>query len=501
MNLSFPGGTDALINSVSVYTEAVLGANSAMNCRWLNSATFTLFLSTALIAACAPESKGVLFYVSALRGNDSNNGSESSPWKTIQKAAKTVGAGATVIVSAGAYNERVQIRRSGSSGSPIIYRAKGTVVMRGFTIDADYVHINGFEITNSRSDFPDSTGVFINGAHDEISGCYIHDIVNDAGVVISGRSATGNNLVRSNMISRARMAGVHVEGQNNVIEGNDISHTLKDPPGSVPISGADADGLRFFGSGNIIRKNYIHDVHLTDVGNHACFEGGAACPHIDAFQTWGPASNITFEDNIVHWTDDGLSGQVPGVNPQWAMIESKPGAAVTNLIFRNNIFMHETNKFGPMNFDDGVGGPISNISIVNNTFVRLNGPGAGNHGEYAILVNSRLGLLSNVTIQNNAFYDCGSSGWGYVNVNGFSANVGYNAVYMTRGSAPAGGTNANDVWMVDPKFANFKGKDFHLLATSPLIDAGVTVSEVSNDIDGVPRPQRLRHDIGAYEKP
>ena len=71
MNLSFPGGTDALINSVSVYTEAVLGANSAMNCRWLNSATFTLFLSTALIAACAPESKGVLFYVSALRGNDS----------------------------------------------------------------------------------------------------------------------------------------------------------------------------------------------------------------------------------------------------------------------------------------------------------------------------------------------------------------------------------------------------------------------------------------------
>ena len=74
--------------------------------------------------------------------------------------------------------------------------------MRGFTINADYVHVDGFEITNLRSHFPDSTGVFTNGAQDEISGCYIHHSVNDAGVVISGRSAPRNNLVKNNMISR-----------------------------------------------------------------------------------------------------------------------------------------------------------------------------------------------------------------------------------------------------------------------------------------------------------
>src|SRR5437870_4268128 len=133
-----------------------------MNCRWLNSVTSALFVSTAFIGACTTEGKGVLVYVSASSGVDSNNGSASSPWKTIQKAANSVGPGATVIVSAGTYDERVQIRRSGSSGSPIIYRAKGTVVMRGFTINADYVQISGFEITNSRSNFPDSTGVYIN---------------------------------------------------------------------------------------------------------------------------------------------------------------------------------------------------------------------------------------------------------------------------------------------------------------------------------------------------
>jgi len=378
--------------------------------------------------------------------------------------------------------------------------------MRGFTITASHVRVRAFEITNSRTSFPDSTGVFIYGDHNEISNCYIHDILNNGGVVVFAGSGanpgvTNNNLVKNNVIVRARIAGIVVDGQNNVIDGNDISHTLKDPPGSIPIVGADADGIRFFGTGNIISKNYIHDVHLTDVGNHACFEGGteSACPHSDAFQTFGPASNIIIEDNIVHWTDDGLSGQIRLVNPQWAQIEAQPALAVTNLIFRNNVFMHETTRFGPMNVDDGLGGPINNIHIVNNTFVRLNGPGSGGFEESAILLKSGQGLLSNVTIKNNAFYDCGSSSSGYVTVVGFTANVDYNAVYMSRGSAPAGGPRPNDVWMADPKFVNFAGRDFHLQSSSPLIDAGVTLPEVSDDLDGTPRPQGRNYDIGVYE--
>ena len=477
-----------------------------MNCRWLNSAASKLFLPIVLItAACSPESRGESFYVSVSTGNDSNNGSASSPWRTIQKAAKTVGAGATVIVSTGVYNERVQIRRSGSPGFPITYQAQGSVIMRGFTINASYIRINGFEITNSSTDAFDGTGVFLKGASNEVRDNYIHDLIYGEGVWVSGGAnrdsvSTQNNLVSGNRIVRARMAGIMVEGINNLVEGNDISHSIQNPPGAPARSGADADGIRFFGAGTVIRKNYIHDIHLTEAGNHGCFEGAGACPHIDVFQTWGPASNIIFEDNVAYWTDDGLSGRVPLVNPQWAMIEAKPGAAVTNLIFKNNVFMHETTRFGPMNFDDDLGGPINNITIVNNTFVRLNGPGSGG-GEYAIVMNSGARLLTNATIQNNVFYDCGSSGDSYVRVNGFTADVGHNAVYMSSGSAPAGGPSPNDLWMVNPKFVNFAGKDFHLQATSPLIDRGATLPGVSDDLDGVARPQRLRYDIGAYETP
>lgn len=49
-------------------------------------------------------SYGKIYYV-AKNGNDSNPGTESQPWRTIQKAAETLVAGDTVYIKAGTYNE------------------------------------------------------------------------------------------------------------------------------------------------------------------------------------------------------------------------------------------------------------------------------------------------------------------------------------------------------------------------------------------------------------
>jgi hypothetical protein len=51
----------------------------------------------------------------------------------------------------------------------------------------------------------------------------------------------------------------------------------------------------------------------------------------------------------------------------------------------------------------------------------------------------------------------------------------------------------------DPAFVNAGAQDFRLQATSPAIDAGTRVNEVTVDYTGVPRPQGAGHDIGAYE--
>jgi len=131
--------------------------------------------------------------------------------------------------------------------------------------------------------------------------------------------------------------------------------------------------------------------------------------------------------------------------------------------------------------------------------VRLNGPGSGESPNFAIILTGDHGLLSNFTIQNNAFYDCGSQTSGYVAVRGLTVNIGYNAVFVSRGPAPAGGPSPHDLWMLDPKFVSVAGRDFHLQSSSPLIDAGVTLPEVSDDLEGTPRPQGRNYDIGAYE--
>ena len=74
---------------------------------------------------------------------DTNPGTESRPWKTIQHAADSVQAGDTVYVMAGHYNERVRVKMSGAEGRPITFRAmpRLSAVMGGFDLQASYIHI------------------------------------------------------------------------------------------------------------------------------------------------------------------------------------------------------------------------------------------------------------------------------------------------------------------------------------------------------------------------
>ena len=73
----------------------------------------------------------------------------------------------------------------------------------------------------------------------------------------------------------------------------------------------------------------------------------------------------------------------------------------------------------------------------------------------------------------------------------------YRNCFYGNGPAPEWDTTAlND----DPKFVNVGGFDFQLQASSPCVDAGKNVSAVvARDVLGVPRPQGLAYDIGAYE--
>lgn len=63
---------------------------------------------------------GSSFYVSK-SGSNSNSGSFTAPWLTIQHAANSVVAGATVYVETGIYNESVTFPSSGTASNYITF--------------------------------------------------------------------------------------------------------------------------------------------------------------------------------------------------------------------------------------------------------------------------------------------------------------------------------------------------------------------------------------------
>src|SRR5690348_17749263 len=116
-----------------------------------------------LLLSCvghAPAQVNSSFYVSTA-GSDSNPGTETAPWRTIQHAADTARAGSTVNVEGGIYEELVSIHVSGNASDGFItFRSDpgATAVLDAGHLtpsgrqgvlsihNQSYVRIEGFEI-------------------------------------------------------------------------------------------------------------------------------------------------------------------------------------------------------------------------------------------------------------------------------------------------------------------------------------------------------------------
>jgi hypothetical protein len=119
----------------------------------LRHAAICILLFTSALAG---EAAATTYYVS-ISGSDSNPGTQSQPFKTIQEAADTVKAGDTVIVKDGVYKEAISMRTSGTASNPVIFRSEkkwGAVIdgdseriRRGIMLGSNsYIIIEDFEI-------------------------------------------------------------------------------------------------------------------------------------------------------------------------------------------------------------------------------------------------------------------------------------------------------------------------------------------------------------------
>ena len=384
--------------------------------------------------------------------------------------------GDTTLVEPGTYAERVSVSASGTKSAPITFEidplAPGTVTMKGFDIAASWIVINGFTIDFKANGDPDDFGVHVDGTGNVIENNQIQNLCAE-GVYVEPTSA--NTTLLDNTFLHTEMAGAQLDGDGYLVKGNVVNGTYQLPSGCAARGGADADGFRFFGSNGQFVNNVIENIPLPGTTYNSN-------PHTDCFQSWGPASNMTFDSNWCQLPGPGNSG---GGTNHIAMLEQSSGPT-SGLLFMNNVFI---NLFQGLLVDGGTNGAPINLKFYNNTIDTVTQEGVD--------------LMENTDadIANNIFYNVGNGGDNYLSADSSSATytAESNDMWMADGSQP-GTYGSNAPYLNDnPDFVNASGFNFTLGAGSPLIGAGTAEPLVTHDYTGESRPQNAGNDIGAFE--
>ena len=415
-----------------------------------------LFLAQSLAAQV-----GAVYYVSTV-GNDSNPGTLAAPWLTIQHAANTATAGATVNVIGGVYNEIVNFPNSGSAGEPITFQSDPVVVgttVQGAVIDGtgltvsgtqglitisgdlSFITVKGFEIRNLSSSKGVPCGVWITGSGTgvQILNNLIHDIVttakngNACGLFAYGTSQTpiGNLVVSGNELYHLRTG----ESESMTLNGNvthfQVTNNLVHDNNNIGIDiiGYERTGPTGYDQAGwgVVSGNTVYNI--SGIGN----PGEDAEYDADGLYCDGCAY-VTFERNVVMQVDYGIettsenqrclaSGNewptgvvgvgtpAPGTYPCYGM----------NATVRNNLFYYEnacgnsiggyalaTTKGGGSN---GGGSSYHDVFVNNTLFDNGTQPGNDSEGTPSgdFQIQYQVGSAQGDIFENNIIYESAAS--------------------------------------------------------------------------------------------
>jgi hypothetical protein len=442
-----------------------------------------IFTSSMLISESKEAKAGSeTYYVSSTSGNDSNNGSINSPWKTIQKAANTVTAGNTVIVRGGTYKEKVNMKTSGTASAYITFKNYDgeTPIIDGtgqstsnddsknsliYMQDKNYIKIIGFDISNfvtTTESVPAGIRVTGSSKNIEIRNCKVHGIKttysgsnenrNAHAIAVYGTNGTSSldGLIIDNCeVYDCRLG----QSESVVLNGNVTNFQVT----NNKVHDNDNIGIDFIGyEGTAPQNDYARNGvcsgnQVWNISSETNQTYSDKCA--DAIYVDGGAS-IIIEKNKVWSSDIGIETASEHKNK-----------ATDNIIVRNNL-IYNCGLYGISIGGSGdTNGKATNIKVYNNTAY---------NNDVNMNIQNYCQYNSNI-IKNNIFY---------------------------KGSAYEGDkTNmiiSNNI-TTDPKFVN-PGVDFHLQTGSSAINAGVNDGNIgTTDLDGNPRVNASTPDCGCYE--
>ena len=160
-------------------------------------------------------------------GNDSNNGTKLSPYRTLKKAALEAEAGTTVLIRKGIYKEKLSVIHSGTKLNPVIFKAyeNEEVILSGESMEntdddatlvtiknKNYITISGFTIQDLTTEQQDETvmGIYVTGS--------------------SSHSTVANNQVKriKTFAEDGNGHGIAVYGTGSMRDINIVGNTVED---------------------------------------------------------------------------------------------------------------------------------------------------------------------------------------------------------------------------------------------------------------------------------
>ncbi len=427
-----------------------------------------------------------IFYIDPINGSNSGDGSSSNPWKTLeyvinndliesksyvtpynpddpQLAVKNAGApikaGDIIMLYSGMHGDISIVNYINDNAITVMNAAGATPIFKRLHIQAGKNWIfRGIEISS------EPYGIYINDklvfleSHNwqgpvsniGIENCHIYSTTTpwvDAsswvekasdGIIIQADSVNTVNNVLENVSMGISMKGNYINAANNTI---------------ANFSG---DAMRILGSFNIVRKNIIKNCYAVDE-NH---DDG-----IQAFTTGGIVidNNIVSQNIILNYE-----------NPNQPLLGTLQGITcfdgpLHNWVIENNLVI--VNHWHALSFYG-----ITNSKIINNT--ALDPTPAVTPGPARIKIEDDNAFPSaNCVVKNNVT----------------------NTISVTSNTTTGNNITLQTLTEYASNFTDYANFDFHLLQTSPLIDAADAIAAPNVDLDDNPRPSGSLPDIGAYE--
>lgn len=414
----------------------------------------------------------------ATTGSDSNSGTETSPFLTVQKAVDVSGPGDTVVVAAGSYPEQVTTKSNATSTAriSIIGAGRDTTTLRAFNVQHPFHTVRGFTFSGVSNTL--AACVYIaRSAHSTIVETNLFPKVSQASVYgVDFENGSGgvygvnpsNCVLRGNSYLNVDYHSIDVQGQGHLISGE----RFESPYGW--------DALRISGNNHVFEwLTWTNWSNLTTNGNHP-----------DIFQTFavlvgtnyvGVSTNIVIQNSIAI---NCVGTQIGNVEDQGEL------GLVANWMIRNCLWI---NSLAAINI------AAPGFRWYNNLFYRV---GLNTGGPLVFRELTIGGEGHNGDVRNNIFFECGSNpadpslgwvGWnpGVTNslVQDYNLVIGTGAGTVKGSGWTLNGWNSHSLNGLDPLFVDAANLDFRPRTNSPLIGAGIDLSSTgfSDDFTGAIR--------------